>query len=114
MCVTGAEGTYGVSGRSLRILRGGHTNVYVLATLNASNHNSPERRKGMRRDRCGTVEREDVRERYGTRRGKPGVAQAGWLLGVEGGRRGGRGGGVAWRRVAGEERENISLNRLYT
>ena len=33
MCGTGAEGTYGVSGRSLVILRGGHTNVYVLATL---------------------------------------------------------------------------------
>ena len=38
----------------------------------------------MRRDRCGTVEREDVRERYGTRRGKPGVAQAGYLVLREG------------------------------
>ena len=100
MCVTGAEGTYGVSGRSLRILRGGHTNVYVLATLNASNHNSPERRKGMRRDRCGTVEREDVGERYGTRRGKPGVAQAGYLVLREGDGEAEEG---AWqgRRVAG-------------
>ena len=62
----------------------GHTNV--LATLKVSNHNSPERRKGMRRDRCGTVEREDVRERYGTRRGKPGVAQAGYLVLREGDR----------------------------
>ena len=113
MCGTGAEGTYGVSGRSLRILRGEHTNVYVLATLNASNHNSPERRKGMRRDRCGTVEREDVGERYDTRRGKPGVAQAGYLALREGDGEA-EGGGVAWRRVAGEERENISLNRLYT
>ena len=58
----------------------------------------------MRRDRCGTVEREDVGERYGTRRGKPGVAQAGYLALREGDGEA-EGGGVAWRRVAGEERE---------
>ena len=46
------------------------------------------------------VEREDVRERYGTRRGKPGVAQAGYLVLREGDGEAEEG---AWqgRRVAG-------------
>ena len=50
MCVIGAEGKGGVSGRSLGILRGGQINVH--ATLKASEHNSPEKRKGRRKDKC--------------------------------------------------------------
>ena len=97
VCYRG-RGKHGVSGRSLGILRGGHTNVLATQSQLAREEERNEERQmwyGGKRGRWREV-RYKVWQAW---------CDTGWLLGVEGGRRGGRGGGVAWRRVAGEERE---------
>ena len=66
------EHNYGVSGRSLVILRGGYTNL--LATLKASNHNSPERRKGMRRNTWHVVRWKERPLESGTAQGVASLA----------------------------------------